>query len=290
MRCKICLVIDSNESSSICHSCSIAIQAMELFIEDLGKYLSSADSERLPDYYAKNIPYFVSTLSFYNRYVSVKNLIQEVAITYLSNDPADPAEKIFRQDIENSEPLKNENIVRVLEENQLISSKPDITHDDYLITPMDRVSISFYVLNNFELEGEGFFNYFNSLFLFSMLIMVKDDLTSWIKGDIKNFPRKGFLPIRLIAGAVERAIESETEEHYITIEEIYRSMKGINYKSQTKIFSQMIGMDFQSRSIFQTIPDPEEDVQANLTKEISEMVDHLAERIRERTDDRENIR
>ena len=60
MKCKICLTIDPNESGSICHSCSIAIQAMDLFIEDLGNYLSSADSERLPDHYAKNIPYFVS--------------------------------------------------------------------------------------------------------------------------------------------------------------------------------------------------------------------------------------
>ena len=287
MKCKICLTFDPIESGSICHSCSIAIQAMDLFIEDLGNYLSSADSERLPDHYAKNIPYFVSTLSFYNRYVSIKNLIQEVAITYLTNEQN---EKIFRQDIENSEPLKNENTVKVLEENQLISSKLDITHDDFLIIPMDRVTISLHVFDNFDLEGEGFYNYFNSLFLFSMLVMVKSDLTSWTTGNIKNFPRKGFLPIRLISGAVERAIESKTEEHYITTEEIYRSMKGINNKSQTKIFSQMIGMDFQSRSIFETIPDPDKDAQANLTKEISEMVDHLAERIRERTDDREHER
>lgn len=287
MKCKICLVIDSSDSGSICHSCSMAIQAMDLFIEDLGKYLSSADSERLPDYYSKNIPYFVSTLSFYNRYVSVKNLVQEVAMIYLYNDLD---EKIFRQDIENSEPLKNERVVKALEENQLLSSKLDVVNDDFLITPMNRVSISSYVLNNFGLEGEGFFNYFNSLFLFSMLILVKDDLASWSAGDIKNFPRKGFLPLRLIAGAVERAVKSETKDHYITNEEIYRAMKGINYKSQTKILSQMIGLDFQSRSIFETIPDPDEDTPANLTEEISEMVDHLAERIRERTDDREHVR
>lgn len=287
MRCKICLLIDSDVSGSICPHCSISIEAMEFFIEDLQRYLSSADSDRLPDYYSNNLPYFVSTLSFYNRYVSVKNLVQEVALTHLS---IEPDEQIFRQDIENAEPLNVEKIVKTLARNELISVEYNPSHNDYLIVPMNRISISTHVLNNFGLEGNGFSNYLNSLLLFSMLILVKDDVTSWITGDEKNFPRKGFFPIRLIAGAVERAMDSKTDSHHLTTEEILRAMKGLTYKSQTKAFSQVIGMDFQSKSIFESIPDPDEDIQTNLTEEFSKMVDHLAERIRERTAERENQR
>ena len=204
-----------------------------------------------------------------------------------------PDEKIFLQDLENAEPLKIQKIVKTLAQNELISVEYDSSHNDFLIVPMNRVSISTHVLTNFGLEGNGFSNYFNSLLLFSMLILVRDDVTSWINGDEKNFPRKGFFPLRLIAGAVERAMDStdsKPDSHYITTEEILRAMKGITYKSQTKTFSQLIGMDFQSKSIFESIPDPDEDTQENLTKEFSELVDHLAERIRERTAERENER
>ena len=287
MRCKICGLIDSGNSGAMCPHCSIALEAMQLFIEDLQKYISSADSDRLPDYYSNNLPYFVSALSFYNRYVSVKNLVQEVATIYLSNDLN---EQIFKQDIENSEPLNIERTVNTLAQNELISIKYEPSRKDFLIVPMNRVSISTHVLNNFGLEGNGFSNYFNSLLLFSMLILVKDDVTSWITGKEKNFPRKGFFPIRLIAGAVERAMGSQPDSHYLTIEEILRAMKGLTYKSQTKAFSQLVGMDFQSKSIFETIPDPDEDSQTNLTEEFSEIIDHLAERIRERKVERENER
>ena len=287
MICKICRLTNFDVSGSICPHCSIGIEAMELFIEDLWRYLSSADSERLPDYYSNNLPYFVSNLSVYNRYVSVKNLLQEVTMVYLS---IGSDEKIFRQDLENAEPLKIEKIEKTLAQNDLISMEYDSSHDDFLIVPMNKVSISTHVLTNFGLEGNGFSNYFNSLLLFSMLILVRDDVTSWINGDEKNFPRKGFFPIRLIAAAVERAMDSKTDSHHLTTEEILRAMKGLTYKSQTKAFSQLIGMDFQSKSIFETIPDPDEDTQTNLTEEFSEMVDHLAERIRERTAERENER
>ena len=287
MICKICRTTNFDVSGSICPHCSIGIEAMELLIEDLWRYLSSADSERLPDYYSNNLPYFVSNLSVYNRYVSVKNLVQEVTMVYLS---IGSDEKIFRQDLENAEPLKIEKIVKTLAQNDLISIEYDSSHDDFQIVPMNKVSISTHVLTNFGLGGKGFSNYFNSLLLFSMLILVRDDVTSWINGDEKNFPRKGFFPIRRIAGAVERAMDSKTDSHHLTTEEILRAMKGLTYKSQTKAFSQLIGMDFQSKSIFETIPDPDEDTQTNLTEEFSEMVDHLAERIRERTAERENER
>ena len=285
MKCKICGFIDNDGSGPICPHCSIAIQAMQLFIEDLKKYISTADSERLPDYYSNNLPYFVSTLSAYNRYVSVKNLIQEVATIYLYKDPDVP---IFRQEIENSEPLKVERIVNALARNELISINYDASRNDFIIVPMNKLSISSHVLNNFGLEGNGFSNYFNSLLLFSMLILVKDDVNSWINGDERNFPRKGFFPVRLISGAVGRAMDSQPDTHYLTVEEILRAMKGLAYKSQTKAFSQLFGMDFQSKSIFETIPDPDEDSQANLTQEFSKMVEHLGERIRERTAEREN--
>ena len=164
MICKICRITNFDVSGLICPLCSLGIQAMELFIDDLRRYLSSADSERLPDYYSNNLPFFVSNLSVYNRYVSVKNLVQEVAWLHLS---IGPDEKIFRQDIENAEPLKIEKIVKTLTQNDLISVEYDSSHDDFLIVPMNRVSISTHVLNNFGLEGDGFSNYFNSLLLFS---------------------------------------------------------------------------------------------------------------------------
>lgn len=287
MKCKICGFVEFDEPGSVCKQCSIAISALDTFLEDLKSYLASADSIRLPDYYSKNLPYFVSTLSVYNRYVSVKNLVQEIVMLYLSNEPD---EIIFFQDIENADPLKLEKIVNFLSTRGLLSLEYDNTHSDYKIVPKEKVSISQYVLTNFGLDRPEFSDYFNSLLLYSMLELVRGDIASWINGNEKAFPRKGFFPIRLIAGAIIRAIDSEPDDHHITSDEILRALKGLTYKNQTKALSQMIGMDFQSKSIFEHIPDPDEDRPTNLTEEFSEMVDHLAERIRERTENRENIR
>lgn len=287
MKCKICGFIEFDEPGNLCRQCSIAIGALDTFLEDLKRYLSSADSLRLPDYYSKNLPYFVSTLSIYNRYVSIKNLVQEITMLYLSNEPD---ETIFFQDVENTDPLKLEKIVNFLSSSGLLSLDYENSHSDYKIVPKEKILISQYVLINFGLNGPEFSNYFNSLLLYSMLEMVKRDVASWINGNEKAFPRKGFFPIRLIAGAIIRAMDSESGDHHITSDEILRALKGLTYKNQTKALSQMIGMDFQSKSIFEHVPDPNGDRATNLTEEFSEMIDHLAERIRERTKDRENIR
>jgi hypothetical protein len=206
---------------------------------------------------------------------------------YLSNEPD---EIIFLQDIENADPLKSEKIVVFLSTSGLLSLEYDNSHSDHKIVPKEKISISKYVLTNFGLDRPEFSDYFNSLFLYSMLELVMRDITSWLNGNEKAFPRKGFFPIRLIAGAIIRAMDSEPGGHHITSDEILRALKGLTYKSQAKAFSQMIGMDFQSKSIFENLPDPDEDGPTNLTEEFSEMIDHLAERIRERTENRENIR
>jgi hypothetical protein len=287
MKCKICGLIESNEPGNVCKQCAIAIGALDTFLEDLKVYLASADSSRLPDYYSKNLPYFVSTLSIYNRYVSIKNLVQEITTLYLSNDPD---ETIFFQDVENSDPLKSEKIVNFLSSSGLLSLAYENSISDYKIVPKEKISISQYVLINFGLGSPELSDYFNSLLLYSMLEIVMGDITSWINGSEKAFPRKGFFPIRLIAGPIIRSMNSVTDGHHITSNEILRALRGLTYKNQTKAWSQMMGIDFQSKNIFEHIPDPDVDAPINLTEEFSEIIDHLAERIRERTKSRENIR
>ncbi len=287
MKCKICGFIEFYESSNVCKQCSIAISALDTFLEDLNSYLATADSLRLPNYYSKNLPYFVSTLSIYNRYVSVKNLVQEIAMIYLSSEPD---EIIFFRDIENADPLKVGKIVNFLSISGLLGLEYDNSQNDYKIVPKEKILISQYVLGNFGLEGIQFSDYFNSLLLYSMLELIKTDITSWINGDEKAFPRKGFFPIRLIAGVIIRSMESVPDGYHITFDEISRALRSLTYKNQTKAFSQLMGMDFQSKSIFEHLPDPDEDGTTNLTKEFSEMIEHFAERIRERIKSRENIR
>jgi hypothetical protein len=287
MRCKICNSVELDEVGSVCKQCSIAINALDTFLKDLENYLASADSTRLPDYYSKNLTYFVSILSIYNRYVSVKNLVQEIAMLFLLNGSD---ENIYSQDIENSEPLKLEKIGNFLSASGLLSLEFDNSHKDYKIVPKEKILISQYVLTNFGLDGAEFSDYFNSLLIYTMLAMVKDDIVLWINGIEKSFPRKGFFPIRLLAGAIIRAMNADSGGHHITSDEISRAMNGLTYKSQTKVFSQIIGIDFQSKSIFEQIPDPDREGPAYLSEDFSKMVDHLAERIRKRPESRENIR
>jgi len=287
MKCKICGAFDYYSDGSLCNQCSIAINTLNAFIHDLVNYLNTADSERLPDYYSNNLPYFVTILSGYNRYVSVKNIVQEIAMLYISSEPD---EIFWSQDIENNEPLKIKKNVNFLSKNGFFSLEYIEGQGDKKIVPKEKLSISQYVLKNFGLDSPQFSDYFNSLLLYSMLGLVQEDIVSWISGEERLFPRRGFFTIRLMAGAIERALSQEPSNHYITSREILRALKGLTYKNQKKAFSQIIGIEFQSKSIFGHIPDPDiEDVQNDLTGEFAKMIDHLAERIRERMD-RENIR
>ena len=287
MRCKICGSVKSDEDGSVCNHCSIAVSALDTFLDDLKNYLDKADSLRLADYYSKNLAYFISTLAVYNRYVSVKNLVQEIAMLYLSSEED---EAIYYHDIENSEPLKLEKIVNFLFKSGLVSLEYNDSYKDYRIVPLEKITISQYVLTNFGLGSREFSDYFDALLLYSMLNMVKVDIELWIIGNEKAFPRKGFFPIRLISGTIIRAMDSTNEDHHITSDEIFTALKGLTYKNRTKAISQIIGIDFQSKSIFEHIPDPDQKSSTKLTEDFSEMIEHLAERIRERDNTRENLR
>jgi len=288
MRCKICGEHEFDNSEPICKQCAVGINVLDIFIDDLEKYLSSADSTRLQDYYSENISYFVSVLSGYNRYVSVKNVVQEVAMLYITSEPV----KIFyRQDIDNNEPLKDSKTSEFLSKSGLFSLEYDDSQKDYKIVIGEKISISHYVLENFGLNGSEFANYFNSLLLYSMLGLVKEDIKSWEMADEKKFPRRGFFPVRLMASPIIRALLGKSDKHFITSEEIERALNSLTVKGQIKALSQIMGIEFQSKSIFQQLPDPDnEDAQNYFTGEFSKMIDHLVERVRERTMDRQNIR
>lgn len=287
MKCKICGIIDSDFDGSLCNDCSTAINVLHVFIEDLEEYLATADARRLPDFYSTNLPYFVTTLSAYNRYVSVKNLIQEIVLMYVTEEVDG---SIQANDLENSGPLKSKKIRELLSRKNLIFSAYDPSRTDYIITPQDKLKISRFVFDSFGLEGAGFLDYLNSIFLYSMLILIIDDITLWIGNEEKLFPRRGFYPIRLISGAIRRALSESTQNHYVRANEIFYAIKGLTNKGKTRAISQIIGMDFQSKSIFTEIPDSDETSKTDFTEEFSGLINHFAERIRERMSERENIR
>jgi len=288
MRCKICGEHEFDNSGPICKQCQVGISVLNIFIDDLEKYLSSADKERLEEYYSENISYFVSVLSGYNRYVSVKNVVQEVAMLYITSEPD---EIFYSQDIDNNEPLRDSKTREMLSKNGLFSSEYDDSRNDFKIVIGEKISISRYVLDNFGLNGSGFTNYFNSLLLYSMLGLIKEDINSWENGDQRKFPRRGFFPVRLMASPIMRALLGKSDKHFITSEEMIRALKSLTVKGQIKALSQIMGIEFQSKSIFQQLPDPDnEDEQNYFTGEFSKMIDHFVERIRERAIDRQNIR
>jgi len=288
MRCKICGEYEFDSSEPICKQCQVGISVLDIFIDDLDKYLRSADHERLGEYYSKNISYFVSVLSGYNRYVNVKNVVQEVAMLYITSEP----DKFFySQDIDNNEPLRDSKTKEFLSKSGLFSLEYDDSKKDFKIVIGEKISISHYVLKNFDLNWSAFTNYFNSLLLYSMLGLVKEDINSWVKGDQRKFPRRGFFPVRLMASPIMRALLGKSDKHFITIEEIHRALNGLPTKGQIKALSQIMGIEFQSKSIFQQLPDPDnEDEQNYFTGEFSKMIDHFVERVRERAIDRQNIR
>jgi hypothetical protein len=251
---------------------------------DLSDYLMKANQDRLPSYYSLNLPYFIATFSAYNKYVNMKNLVQELLFYIISEDE----EEFYLNDIENGEPLKNDRIRKLLFDNQFLKCEYVPNKNDFVLKPLKKLLIGTEVYSNFELKSSEFKDYVNSLMLLSMLVMLQDDLNEWINGNVKVFPRTGFFPIRLISGSIKRAITSE-QQYYVESEEIIYSIKKLSSKSQKKVLSRIAGIDFLSSSIFKNIPDPEGD-RTDLTQEFIPFIKHIAERIRERKNERDDVR
>ncbi len=284
MKCKICGKIEMDSNSPICKDCTVAINLLNIMITDLENYLDTADSKRLPEFYSKNIHYFVSALSSYNRYVTVKNFIQEVIFSYLVTDFD---EKLLASDLENTEPIRNSKIQKILSEKNIVDIVYDDSFKDLVIYPKDRIKMSKFVFDTFGLNEDGFRDYLNSILLYSMILLINESISSWMNGEEREFPRRGFYPWRLISGAVLRSVEGEKSSPFVTSEEIFYSIKRLSYKGRSKAISQIAGFEFQSKSIFLEIPDADEGVKNFLTPEFSEIVDHFAERVRDRMTERE---
>lgn len=284
MRCKICGFWEMDSNSPICEDCLVAIKSLDIIIGDLEDYLKTADSKRLPEFYSKNLHYFVSALSTYNRYVNLKNLIQEVIFSYLT---IESNEKIMSNDLENNEPLRNPRIRQILASKEMADISYDASSSDLVLYPKDRIKISKFVFESFGINGDGFNDYLNSILLYSMIVLISDDITSWENGTERNFPGRGFYPWRLISGAVWRAVKDEKDSHFVTSDEIIYSIKRLSYKGRSKAISQVAGLEFQSKSIFLDLPDSDENTNTLLTAEFNEIVNHFAERIRERVNERE---
>ena len=285
MKCLLCKYVDADATGKLCGDCSASMEAVDILIEDLGEYLPKADSARLQEYYSKNLSYFISTLSAYNRYVSVKNLIQELIFLRLFDGTEDP---VFASDVENNEPLKTQRIVEILRTNDLLTTEYDTAHSDLMLDPGEKIRMIEYVRQSFGMDGAGLTDYLNAVLLYSMLVVIQEDIKDWIRGVAKSFPRRGFYPLRMIAGAIRRAISGETSSHYIKSDEIYYALRTLTPKGKIKAFSQLVGMDFQSKSIFREIPKKEDGSSTELTADFSELIVHIAERKREH--EREQLR
>lgn len=284
MKCKICGFWEMDSNSPICEECSVAIKSLNILISDLEDYLKTADSKKLPEFYSKNLHYFVSALSTYNRYVNLKNLIQEVIFSYLTSESND---KIMSSDLENNEPLKSLKIRQMLASKEMVDIIYEEASNDFALYPKERIKISKFVLESFGINGDGFKDYLNSILLYSMIVLINEDITYWENGVERNFPGRGFYPWRLISGAVWRAVKDEKDSHFVTSDEILYSIKRLSYKGRTKAISQVVGLEFQSKSIFLDLPDSDENINTLLTGEFNEVVNHFAERIRERIVERE---
>lgn len=256
---------------------------MSVFIEDLESYLKTADSKRLAEHYSLNLSYFVSTLSAYNRYVSVKNLVQEIIYLHLTNDGN---EQIVSDEIENNDPLKDPKIRYALSTNQILNSTYDPNIDDFVLLPLEKLTISSFVLENFGLNSDAFNDYLNSIFLFTMNVLIQEDIKMWISGNERALPRRGFYPLRLIAGAIRRVVNNVPDAFHVNKSEMYRASKGLTKKGEIKTRSQLTGIDFHAKSIFSEIPDFNSREEADLSAQFSSIVTHFATRIRERISER----
>lgn len=283
MKCKICRLVDSEANGALCRDCSIAIEALYVFVEDMETYLKTADATRLEEHYSANMTYFVSSLSAYNRYVGVKNLVQEMIYLHLTDTSGG---RIMADDVENNDPLKDPKIRYALASSEILESTYDPGVDDLALKPLGKLAISSFVLDAFGLNNEGFTDYLNAVFLYSMIVLIQEDIKMWMSGSEKALPRRGFYPLRLIAGAIRRAVNNEPDPFHVSKSEMYHASKGLTKKGEVRTRSQITGLDFQSKSIFSRIPDFNSNDKENFTPEFSTVVAHFANRIRERVSER----
>jgi hypothetical protein len=286
IRCNVCgthFEREDNSNIEICEDCHTAIASLKQIIVDLNDFLKNAPPKTLEKEYSNTLSYFITVLSSYNRYVNVKNMIQEIIMEIIR---IQDGEKIYKNDIENDDPINNPALMNLLKQNDLLEIAFDNESQDYEIIPKEKLKRINIIMQNYKIEEAGYKNYLKSLLLYVMLLMIDDDINSIINiKKTKKFPRKGFILFRIIAGAINRDIKDSNSVPKVFDSEIDRSFVNIGVKGKTNVLTILWGFSFEASSIFKT-PKNIDDEELELTDELGTLVKYIAQRFRERIEER----
>jgi hypothetical protein len=287
--CKICRGYLSNPKGELCDYCSTAKTTVEETIGFLESFLDNPTDANPINGVWGALEFLNYFLGMYNRYSGLKNLIFEIELNTLM-DHTDG--NIHVQELANRDAFlkldrpKQMKLIQAFSEHGIfdIEHQKDSEVDSisFIIGRRLKKGNEILILSD-DPTDENYRRYNQSISLLVMLLLINLDLSTSIRDDYRGtpFPRIGFVPLRLISGAINRKINEDGNPAFVTSEEITRSFYQTG-RNSSRLVGSLYGIYPNSTSIFQEIPDPDSTDPVRLAQPMDKFVELMATRIRTR--------
>jgi hypothetical protein len=287
--CKICRGYLSNSERELCDYCSTANTTVEETIGFLESFLDNPiDANPINGVWGA-LEFLNFFLGMYNRYSGLKNLIFEIELNTLmdnTNGTIHVQELANRDAFLKLDPPKQMKLEQAFSKHGIfdIEHPKDSEAEGIIFVIGKRLKMGNEILSlSDDPTDENYRRYNQSISLLVMLLLIRLDLSTSIRDDYRGtpFPRIGFVPLRLISGAINRRVNKDGNPAFVTNEEITRSFYQTG-KNSSRLVGSLYGLYPNSTSIFQEIPDPDSTDPVRLTEPMDKFIELIATRIRTR--------
>lgn len=288
-RCKICRGYLSNSDKELCDYCSTAKTTVEETIDFLESFLDNPTDANPINGIWGALEFLNNFLGMYNRYSGLKNLVFEMELNMLmdTTDGTINVQNLANRDtflkLDNSKQMQ---LIQEFSKHGIFELETQKNSEDdrikFIVGRHLKMGNEILRLSG-DLMDENYHRYNQSISLLVMLLLINLDLTTSIRDDYRGvpFPRIGFIPLRLISGAINRRVNKDGTPAFVTSEEITKSFYQTG-RNPSRLIASLYGIYPNSTSIFQEVPDPDSTDPIRLTEPMDKFVELIATRIRTR--------